>query len=769
MLGVIALLAAAGAWAAVGLVRRHALGVGMLDMPRARGSHTVPTPRGGGLGLVGVVVGVGAPALVLLAGLPASAVLGGAVAVLAVTIVGWLDDRRSLPVAPRLLTHLGAALIVGALAVAAVGTRDWPPAAVAAWWVVWSLSAINVVNFVDGIDGIVGAQIAIHAAYAAVLAALAAPSVAPAAQVAGTVLCAACLGFLVWNWAPARVFMGDVGSGALGMCAVLTGLAVVWQTGASVPRAFLPLAPIFADAAVTLVRRALRGERVTSPHREHLYQRLANGPFSHARTSLLYAAAAFVGAVTGLAPVAGRAWALLAAGYGLALVIAGVRAERHVAAWGKRRLGGAVEATGTPRVWFVSELYRPETTSTGYFVTGIAESLAEQHDVRVLCARPTYSARGTRVPAHETVAGVAVRRCWSTAFPKDVVALRVVNLLTFTASVFWAALRRFRRGDVVVVVTNPPSLPFVVAAACAVRGARPVLLVHDVYPEVLTAAGVLRPDAALARVSARATRAMYRGMEHIVVLGRDMQALVRHKLGAPSRAPAPQLHVIPNWGDVAHVRPSPGTSLALRARLGLGRKFVVQYLGNIGRTHGVDVVAGAARAMRDDPNVHFMVVGWGGRRAWLERVRDEWDLANMTILPPCPHPELPAYLGASDLSIVAFLPGMAGVSVPSRLYNVLAAGSPVLAVADPTSELALVVAEERVGWVVPPGDTDAVVRAIRAAQANPEPLAAMGARARAAAEAKYSLAQATEAYEALLVAMGLPAAPRPRAGAGVAA
>ena len=136
----------------------------------------------------------------------------------------------------------------------------------------------------------------------------------------------------------------------------------------------------------------------------------------------------------------------------------------------------------------------------------------------------------------------------------------------------------------------------------------------------------------------------------------------------------------------------------------------------------------------------------------------------MTILPPCTPSELPAYLGASDLSIVAFLPGMAGVSVPSRLYNVLAAASPVLAVADPTSELALVVTEERVGWVVRPSDIDGVAGAIRTARANPEALAVMGARARAAAEAKYSLARAAAAYEALLVDMGVPAAPSPRAG-----
>jgi glycosyltransferase involved in cell wall biosynthesis len=659
-LGAAGAVAAAGAWAAVGLVRRHALRAGILDLPSARGSHSRPTPRGGGLGLVAVLLVLGAPALV------------------------W------------------------------------------------------------------GAQLPTPAA------------------AAGVVLAGGCAGFLAWNWAPARIFLGDVGSGALGVCAVLAGLLLAWQTGASVPRAFLPLAGIFADAAVTLVRRARRGERLTSPHREHLYQRLANGPDGHARVAGGYAAASVVGAAVGLVPVAGTSWAWLGVGYGVALALAYAAGERRVAAWARgQALGASPPAPPrAARVWFVSELYRPESTSTGYFVTGIAESLAPRHDVAVLCARPTYSARGTQVPRRERLDGVDVRRCWSTAFPKDRVLLRLVNLLTFTASVFGTAVRRFRRGDVVVVVTNPPTLPFAVAAACRMRGARGVLLVHDVYPEVLTATGVLAERALLARLGARATRAMYRTMEHIVVLGRDMEALVRRKLGAPPAAggaPGPDVVTIPNWGDVAHVRPAPRAAAALRDAHGIAEKFVVQYLGNIGRTHGVDVVAAAARALRDDAGVHFMVVGWGGRRAWLERVREEWGLENMTILPPCPHAELPAHLAAADLALVAFLPGMAGVSVPSRLYNVLAAGTPVLAVADPASELALVVAEERVGWVVAPGDVEAVVAAVRSARAQPDVRAAMSARARAAAEAKYCLPRITDAYEALLARMGARTVPGGRA------
>ena len=124
---------------------------------------------------------------------------------------------------------------------------------------------------------------------------------------------------------------------------------------------------------------------------------------------------------------------------------------------------------------------------------------------------------------------------------------------------------------------------------------------------------------------------------------------------------------------------------------------MVQFLGNIGRTHGVDVLIDAARLLAADDNVHFLFVGWGGRKAWLRRSAKR--LRNVTVLLACSEEELPEYLNAvSDVAIIPLLHGMSGVSV--RLAdNVLAAGKPVLAVADPNSELAMVVREERVGWV----------------------------------------------------------------------
>jgi UDP-N-acetylmuramyl pentapeptide phosphotransferase/UDP-N-acetylglucosamine-1-phosphate transferase len=151
----------------------------------------------------------------------------------------------------------------------------------------WVVSAVNVVNFMDGIDGLIGTQAMVFGAHLTLMA-----STNGVAEVMGLGLIGAAAGFLIWNWAPARIFMGDVGSGSLGFLFVLGGLLVMHEGRIGLIAAFLPLYPLFLDASVTLVLRAWRHERVAQAHRSHFYQRLANGPWNHAQVSILYAVAA---------------------------------------------------------------------------------------------------------------------------------------------------------------------------------------------------------------------------------------------------------------------------------------------------------------------------------------------------------------------------------------------------------------------------------------------------------------------------------------------
>jgi glycosyltransferase involved in cell wall biosynthesis len=402
------------------------------------------------------------------------------------------------------------------------------------------------------------------------------------------------------------------------------------------------------------------------------------------------------------------------------------------------------------RVWVVSELYHPEETSTGYLLTRIAEGLAREFPVFVLCGQPTYSARGVRAPRREERNGVSIRRCPGTTLDKDVLAFRLVNALTLAVSIFFAALRSFRRGEPVLVVTNPPLLPFVVALAAAVRGSPCALIIHDVYPEALVSAGLLGRDGLVARALAGLSRWLYRRMRRIVVLGRDMHALVQHKLGGTDG----RVVLIPNWADLDLVRPEARDGNPLLGELGLRERFVVQYAGNMGRTHGAETLVDAARRLRHEtPDVCFLFIGSGARRAWIEDTADREGLDNVRVLPSRPRSDQPTFLNASDVAIISFAPGMAGVSVPSRMYNVLAAGKPIIAVADEESELARVVREADVGWVVRPGDAEGVARAVLEAHGDRGRLHEMGRRAERAAATRFSLSSAVDAYCGLVHSM----------------
>jgi UDP-N-acetylmuramyl pentapeptide phosphotransferase/UDP-N-acetylglucosamine-1-phosphate transferase len=275
-------------FALVSLVRRLAVRHGVLDHPTERSSHAVVTPRGGGLGLLLAVLAVSAwrathpLSWTLVALLFAASVVG---------LVGWIDDRRGLSVGARLVVHVVAGATVGA---AATGIADYPALALMlfAAWTFWTVSSINLVNFMDGINGLVASQIAIFAGALAIV-----PDGTGRAAFVEITVAAACIGFLPWNFPRARIFLGDVGSGALGFFVPMLALLALEAQGVDILRAHLPLLPLFGDAAATIVRRWRRGERLTEAHRSHLYQRLANGPLTHATVTVIYAAVSLCGAV----------------------------------------------------------------------------------------------------------------------------------------------------------------------------------------------------------------------------------------------------------------------------------------------------------------------------------------------------------------------------------------------------------------------------------------------------------------------------------------
>ncbi len=249
------------AWAATGALPALLERFAVIDRPNERSSHARPTPRGGGLAVLGAI------ALVWVAAAP-PALLPVLALALALGAIGWWDDVRGLPVALRLTAQ---AMAVGAgFVLADIGPvfQGLLPAALdralAAFAWLWF---INLFNFMDGIDGIAG----IEAATIALGLAFAAAATAPGEGLGEAAIAGAALGFLAWNWPPAKIFLGDVGSQALG---VLLGFLLLRAAGDGQWAVALILPLYFvADATFTLLRRLRAGEAVWRAHRSHFYQR----------------------------------------------------------------------------------------------------------------------------------------------------------------------------------------------------------------------------------------------------------------------------------------------------------------------------------------------------------------------------------------------------------------------------------------------------------------------------------------------------------------
>lgn len=280
-------LVAATTALSVALVHRVLVARAVLDAPNDRSSHTRPTPSGGGIGVLAVLLPAWLAPLLMHAPADWRAFLVPAAA-LGLALVSWRDDIAGLGALPRLLAHIGAASI-GLEALPGPVFHGLLPAwldaivAVIAW--VWF---VNLCNFMDGIDGMAGVETAAlgTGAFAALAAAGVAAGPVPLQALA---LGAAALGFLVHNWQPARLFLGDVGSVPLGFLAGFLLLALAGH-GHWLPALALALYYL-ADATLTLLRRALAGRKVWQAHCEHFYQHAVRSGLSHAAVAGAVAAA----------------------------------------------------------------------------------------------------------------------------------------------------------------------------------------------------------------------------------------------------------------------------------------------------------------------------------------------------------------------------------------------------------------------------------------------------------------------------------------------
>ena len=361
-----------------------------------------------------------------------------------------------------------------------------------------------------------------------------------------------------------------------------------------------------------------------------------------------------------------------------------------------------------PKVVVVSQHYPPDPSTTAAIMAAIGERAAREAGVLVLS--------GTAGSAAKAVAGkpaVVEVKNWMPG--KAALLKRALAELLFTIRMFAALLVKLRRGDVALTVPAPFMLPYAFAAAAKLKGAKSVLIMHDLYPDVLIMAGLLKPQSIVAKAMRALNAPMFRALDAVVIIGRDTEKLLLRYGGMTSD----KIRFIPNWATlergVRAVDPDNPYRRPLSAR------FVVGLSGNLGFTHDPVIVFEAARLLRESRDIHFLLSGWGIGFDQLRAMQAEARLPNVTLVDRVEDDQLETFLSAADVWIIPYRRNVAGVSVPSRFYNLLAIGRPVILVSEADAEAALTVTEHDVGWVVQPGRADELANTVSRAAGAEDP------------------------------------------------
>jgi colanic acid biosynthesis glycosyl transferase WcaI len=404
------------------------------------------------------------------------------------------------------------------------------------------------------------------------------------------------------------------------------------------------------------------------------------------------------------------------------------------------------------RILLLAQCYAPENVSAAVLITNLATDLVRRgHEVTVVTGAPSYphgrvfAGYRNHLYAEERLDGVRVIRTWSVITPSTKTLPRLLHYGTYSLTAFYGGLLG-SRPDVILSYSPPLPLGFSAWLLSRIWRAPWVLEIEDLYPDAAVAAGLLT-NRALIRFFRGLELFQYRRAARIVLISETFRRNLLAK-GVPDS----KLRVIPIWADPDEIRPLEKHN-AFRRRCGLDGKFVVMYAGNIGLTSCLEDVLRAADHLREQAEIHFVLVGEGVRKQALEAEAKIRALPNVTFLPYQPRENFPEMLAAADLGLVTLNAGASLSSLPSKVFSVMASARPVLAVTPPGSELMQIVAESGCGWSVPPGEPGGLAEVILQIQSRGADLARFGQNGRACLEEKYSRRRCVDAREQMFLAL----------------
>lgn len=399
------------------------------------------------------------------------------------------------------------------------------------------------------------------------------------------------------------------------------------------------------------------------------------------------------------------------------------------------------------RIVFLNRFFHPDHSATSQILSDLTFHLARTGwDVAVVTSQQRYDNSRAQLPAVEVTEGVTVHRVPTTQFGRSRLIGRGLDYASFYASLWKAANRLAGRGDILVAMTDPPMLGAVVRHVANHRRAHLVNWLQDLYPEVAAELNVPLMRGPFGRALGQIRDLSLRAARSDVVIGERMATRL-----VALEIPRDRIRVIPNWCADPSILPQEGSQNPLRQAWGLAGKFVVGYSGNLGRAHEFETILDAARRLGDQDNLVFLMIGGGHFIDQLScRVRELRLDEKFRFLPYQDQPTLKTSLAVPDVYWISLKPALEGLIVPSKFYSIAAAGRPIIVVGAEQGELADLVRQHDCGFVVEPGQSEALADLLRRLAKNPDELATMGKAARTMLDRHFSRDQALHKWEDLI-------------------
>lgn len=355
---------------------------------------------------------------------------------------------------------------------------------------------------------------------------------------------------------------------------------------------------------------------------------------------------------------------------------------------------------GKQKLWIISELFPPEETSTAYIMGEIANALSSKYEINVICGPEIYDKTRFRVSQSTSNDCYNLHRAPINTFNKNSLTGKIKSFYFTTKSLYSLAKKLIAPGDKVLMVTNPAPLVPLISKLKRKKGFVLNILIHDVFPENTKAAGLKVPFYSFFK---KIFNKALSSSDKLIVLGRDMKSVILEKTKN-----AVPIEIIENWGDFDNILPIDFPS---------SEKIIIEYAGNIGRVQGLEEFV---YNLPDE--VEFHLYGSGA----LEDRLKSLNKSNVFFHGPYSRDEQTNVLGACHLSLVTLNEKMFGLGTPSKTYNILASGRPIIYFGPKNSEIELLINEYKIGYLGWPKYFDK------------EEIREMGERARKIGEKLYS-------------------------------